>query len=273
MKLTRIISGGQTGADQGALDAAIKMGLPHGGWIPKGQLTEDGPLPPHYNLKEMPTKSYPKRTEQNIIDSDGTVIISHGPLTGGSLLTQELARKHKKPTLHLDLDKTPIFLASSEILHWVKENEVAVLNVAGASASKDPGIHDEVMQIIQGLILLDLVKANYVGDVKLDEHLDDLPLPPKTVEAAVNQFINDLDLKDRVAIAKMSLDDLVNLHRTLDIYFQKAFGLGKGNTDLIQDCDRISREPVESETDASAVILGALHHRLRETHLPKVVEG
>ncbi len=84
--LKKIISGGQTGADQAALDAAIKLGIPHGGWIPKGRSTENGKLPDKYKLKEMPTKSYPNRTEQNVIDSDGTLIITHGKLTGGSNL-------------------------------------------------------------------------------------------------------------------------------------------------------------------------------------------
>ena len=73
-----IISGGQTGADRAALDVAIEHNFPHGGWIPKGRLTEDGPLPEKYLLKEMPTDSYPRRTEQNVIDSDGTLIISRG---------------------------------------------------------------------------------------------------------------------------------------------------------------------------------------------------
>ena len=112
MMLKKIISGGQTGADQAALDAAIKYNFPHGGWITKGRKTEDGRLPDNYKLEEMPTDSYPKRTEQNIIDSKGTVIISHGKLTGGSKLTQGLANKHNRPCLHIDLNETPAFIAS-----------------------------------------------------------------------------------------------------------------------------------------------------------------
>ena len=82
--ISKIISGGQTGADRAALDVAIKLSIPHGGWIPKGRKTEDGTLPDKYKLKEMTTASYPKRTEQNVIDSDGTLIIARGQLTGGS---------------------------------------------------------------------------------------------------------------------------------------------------------------------------------------------
>lgn len=89
--LKKIISGGQTGADVAGLDVAIKHGVPHGGAIPKGRLNEDGALPDRYNLQEMPTSSYPKRTEKNVVDSDGTVIFTHGELTGGSLLTKKKA--------------------------------------------------------------------------------------------------------------------------------------------------------------------------------------
>src|SRR5678816_2125621 len=96
MPLT-IISGGQTGADRAALDFALAHGLPHGGWCPKGRLAEDGTIPACYHLTEMPTSDYPARTAKNVQESDGTVIISLAPnLTGGSLLTLELARQHAK---------------------------------------------------------------------------------------------------------------------------------------------------------------------------------
>ncbi len=89
--IEKIISGGQTGAGQATLDAAITLGIPHGGWIPKGRLTEDGPLSDKYNLIEMPTESNPERTKKNIRDSNGTLILSRGRLTGGSEFTEEKA--------------------------------------------------------------------------------------------------------------------------------------------------------------------------------------
>jgi hypothetical protein len=92
--IKKIISGGQTGTDRAALDAAIKLSIPHGGWIPKGQKGEDGPLPAKYKSQEMPTASYPKRTEKNVIDSDGTLIISRGKPTGGSDYTRKMALKN-----------------------------------------------------------------------------------------------------------------------------------------------------------------------------------
>jgi len=272
--LKKIVSGGQTGADQAALDAAIKYNLPHGGWIPKGRKTEDGTLPDKYKLKEMPTDSYPKRTEQNIIDSDGTVIISHGKLTGGSKLTQELAKKHKIPCLYINLNETPAFLASSGINAWINKNNIEILNVAGSPASKDPQIYEDTLYIIQGLILLQLVNAQSganISDFDMNEYLEKLPAPPRTVDEAIDRVIEDLDLRDKVSIAKMHLEELAILHSSLHVYFKNAFGLWSGNTELLESCRAISKEPVRDENDATSVILGVLFKKLHETHTLKIV--
>ena len=226
--LKKIISGGQTGVDQAALDASIKYSLPHGGWIAKGRKTEAGTLPDKYKLQEMLTDSYSIRTKQNIIDSDGTVIISHGKLTGGSKLTENLAMKHKRPCLHIDLNRTPAFITASKINSWIVENKIETLNVAGPRASKEPEIHQDVMYIIEGVILLGLVKAKSdvdLTDCNKDDYSEKLPVPPKTVDEAVDRLISDLDLKDQAIIANMVLDDLINLHSNLFVYFTNAFGL------------------------------------------------
>ena len=99
----KIISGGQTGADRAALDFAIDHGIPHGGWVPKGRLAEDGPLDPKYRLRETDSEDHSIRTEKNVLDSDGTLILFYNELSGGSLLTLELARKHDRPVLTIDL--------------------------------------------------------------------------------------------------------------------------------------------------------------------------
>lgn len=141
----KIISGGQTGADQAALDAAIEMGIPHGGWIPKGRLTEAGPLPEHYNLQEMPTKDYLKRTKQNVLDSDGTVIFSHGDLTGGSKRTVDFAVQIGRPWLHIDLAKNSPEEAAGILNAWISMHKISVLNVAGSRANKDAKIYHRVV--------------------------------------------------------------------------------------------------------------------------------
>jgi hypothetical protein len=93
-------------ADRGGLDAAIYCKVPHGGWCPKGRLSEDGTIPDKYDLREMTNKDYLKRTEANVVDSDATVIFTYGLPTGGSLRTIDFARKHGKPYERFDLLRT-----------------------------------------------------------------------------------------------------------------------------------------------------------------------
>ncbi|MCP5104918.1 MAG: hypothetical protein GY950_16145, partial [bacterium] len=136
---------------QAGLDVAIELGIPHGGWIPKGRRTEAGILPAKYRLKEIPTASYPKRTEKNVIESDGTIIFSHGTLTSGSALTRRLAKKHHRPWLYVDLDKYNTSRAAWAVKDWLIEWDIKVLNVAGSSESKAPGIYEETKEILEGV--------------------------------------------------------------------------------------------------------------------------
>ena len=100
----KIISGGQTGVDRGALDAAMELGIPHGGWCPRGRTAEDGRIPDRYQLRETDSPDYSFRTEQNVLDSDATLILYRGRIAGGTELTLRLARQHGRPHLVVDLD-------------------------------------------------------------------------------------------------------------------------------------------------------------------------
>lgn len=149
--IKKIISGGQTGADRAALDFAILLGLPHGGWIPKGRKSESGVLPDKYRLNEMPTSSYSKRTEQNVLDSDGTLIVSHGRLIGGSALTKELAQRHGRACIHIDFNADDFIDAVNTVQSWVTRNGIETLNVAGPRASEDPEIYRRTMDILKAV--------------------------------------------------------------------------------------------------------------------------
>jgi hypothetical protein len=159
--IEKIVSGGQTGADRAALDAAIALGIAHGGWLPKGRMTEAGPLPETYALQEMPSAEYRDRTIQNVIDSDGTLIISRGALTGGSALTMKAARDHGKPCLHINLAAEAPFLAVSKAVDWIMAGCITTLNVAGPRASKDPRIYSDVKRIIEAIYYLNLTKETH----------------------------------------------------------------------------------------------------------------
>lgn len=136
----RIVSGGQTGVDRAALDAALELGFDCGGWCPQGRRAEDGAIDEAYPLTETPRRNYAQRTEWNVRDSDATLILSRElPLSGGTAFTLDAARKLHKPVLVADPGPDETETVSS----WLAENHVARLNVAGPRESQQPGIHGE----------------------------------------------------------------------------------------------------------------------------------
>ena len=262
--IKRIISGGQTGADRAALDFAIKMDLPHGGWVPKGRLAEDGPIPARYNLKEMPTKNFPKRTERNVKKADGTLIVSHGKPTLGSDLTRKMAIKHNKPNLHIDLNETSIFEAAEQIIQWVMENRIEVLNIAGSKASKDPKIYRAVFELLETVYYIAISEENVVAMRGIGM--------PKTVNDAIMRLIANMPLKFKVDLSKMDEGELTNLHFTFGVFIRNQFGLWSGNEDLLNDCRQMSGITFMNPDDAAAFIIGELWKRLSKKHKLRVVK-
>ncbi len=147
------MSGAQTGADRAALDVALALGIPCGGWVPAGRLDELGIIPAEYpGLVEADSPNPGRRTFLNVRDSDGTIIVSHGPLTGGSLQTQLFADELDRPYLHLDLSKVDLRPAIREARRWIEARGVRVLNVAGPRASKDPSIYENTRELLTAIL-------------------------------------------------------------------------------------------------------------------------
>jgi hypothetical protein len=270
--IKKIISGGQTGADRAALDVAMRLSIPHGGWIPKGRIAEDGTLPEEYQLKEMPTASYPKRIEQNVKDSDGTLIISRGKPTGESDYTQKMALKNKKHLLHIDLNLTTSFDAASLIVSWLKLHRIKILNVAGPRSSKDPNIYVDVFRILEWAFkIYRMEEISPAEKVELDKIKQSKSLP-KTVKEAVNRLISELSLKDNTTIANMAEAELSSFHRTLGEYISNEFGLWTDNKDLMASCRFIAKRDKIREDEASSIIIRELWKKLRETHKLRVIK-
>lgn len=152
--ITKIVSGGQTGADRAAFDFALENQIECGGYVPKGRRAEDGTIPDNYpNLIETSKRDYSERTELNIINSDATIIISHGKLTGGSMLTRRLAKKHKKPCLHIDLLELNQLDAKLKAKEFIKISKCKTLNVAGSRASTDAKIYQKTKEFLTNLFV------------------------------------------------------------------------------------------------------------------------
>ncbi len=135
--IARVVSGGQTGVDRGALDAALKLGIDCGGWCPKDRRAEDGVIPKRYPLTETDSADYRVRTQRNVVDSDGTLILVIGRLTGGTALTQKLALAEGKPCRVVNLESP---LSARQLRDWIRDNGIETLNVAGPRESQRPGI-------------------------------------------------------------------------------------------------------------------------------------
>jgi len=143
MALEKVISGGQTGVDRAALDAAIECNVPHGGWCPKGRIAHDGPIPLRYNLQETTSKAYPPRTALNIRDADGTLILHDGSFSRGTRLTMRLAKD--KPNLVIRFDE---WLMLAKICDWILAYDIRVLNVAGPSEKESNVIYKKARYIL-----------------------------------------------------------------------------------------------------------------------------
>jgi hypothetical protein len=149
--LRQVVSGGQTGVDRAALDAALEAGIPCGGWCPKGRTAEDGRLPSRYPLRETPSDSYAQRTEWNVRDSDGTLILTRGAVEGGTALTEKCSGKLGRPCLVIDLAEEP---APDRISKWLRECKISVLNVAGPRESGCLGIYREALDFLSHVFRL-----------------------------------------------------------------------------------------------------------------------
>jgi len=148
--LQKIVSGGQTGADRAALEAALELGLECGGWVARGRRAEDGAIPPRYvGLVETREHSYAGRTRLNVRDSDATLIVSFGTPHGGTALTREVAEELGRPLLVLDLEALSQAEAEQRLLAWLEDIAPHVLNVAGPRASGEPRIFEATRALLR----------------------------------------------------------------------------------------------------------------------------
>jgi len=154
MKISKIVSGAQTGAERGGLDAAISLNLPYGGWVPKGRRAEDGIIPDSYeNLRETDTHAYLARTEANVADSDASLVMACGLPTGGPTRTCSLAEKHGRPHLVVNLaaDRKAVI---TTIVDWLSSLPMpeGVLNIAGSREDKVPGMQSATQAVMSAVI-------------------------------------------------------------------------------------------------------------------------
>jgi hypothetical protein len=168
--IKKIISGGQPGVERAALDAAIKLNIPHSGWTYKTRRTDDGILPDKYSVKESADVSFSDRIEKNVLAADAAAILTHGSLTIGLKVVKDYAEKHKRPYLHVDLNENPLNLASALIRKWMINNQLKAIYFTGSKSTGGPNINQEVIQIIEGICRMESEQEELPGFPEKDNH-------------------------------------------------------------------------------------------------------
>ena len=185
----KIISGGQTGVDRAALDAALSLGVPAGGWCPEGRLDECGIIPPHYPLQELPGSGYMERTARNVSDADGTAIFHPGSLQGGTKATADFCTEKRKPCLSIDATAVSPADAAEQLRAFVQTNRIEVLNVAGPRASQWPQGHAFTIETLRRFLHpnasgVEAPKLSFVVPAHNEEH--ELPETLRAIRRAVD---------------------------------------------------------------------------------------
>jgi hypothetical protein len=151
--LKRIVSGGQTGVDRGALDAALAAGFECGGWAPGDRMAEDGIIPDWYPLTILPNGNNRQRTRLNVVDSDGTVVLYDGSLSGGTRLTRDLCVLLDRPCILISARETPDPVAAvAAVIKFIEDNDMGALNVAGPRASRWADGYRFAWDVVSGVI-------------------------------------------------------------------------------------------------------------------------
>lgn len=241
--LKKIISDGYTRADQAALDAAIHIGIPHGGWISRGRKTDSGVLAEKYNLKELESVGLTQIKKQNVIESDGTLILFNRKPCIHAEYSNKHAGKFKLPCLSIDLSETPEFNASVIIADWLLDNRIQVLNVVGSNIGKDPGFDSKIVDIIESVYYLCITRY------PLADASDS-----SMVEKVVNEIISEMSLKEKSSIAKMNEDTIDSLASVFRPHIKNKIGV----------------EP-EDENEYS-LIIRTLWEKLQSTHKLRIVK-
>ncbi|MGD2271689.1 MAG: putative molybdenum carrier protein [Desulfobacterales bacterium] len=273
--IKKIISGGQSGVERAALDLAIKLDIPHGGWITRGRLTQDGVLPDTYKLNELPSASHSEQIAKNVMQADGTVIFTRGWPPDLKRTIIDLVETLKHPYLIVDLDQSRSLKAATQLAAWIQEQGIEILHVTGSRTSRDPGSYQDAINLLEGIVYLSLIRrrpAGFIRTPKSRYKVSANDAPPQTVNEAVNRLADQLSLRDKITLANMTAEELVSLQKTLGRHIREKFGLFTGNQELMHSCRFVSKKDVATESEASAVIIERLWNQLKKTHKLRVIK-
>jgi hypothetical protein len=253
------------------MDVAVKLGLNCGGWVPKGQPNPTAA----YRLKENDSPAVNDAVERNVIDSDGTLLITLGRKNDPIKYAIQMTLKHQRQLLHLDLREYPIFEAGSMISSWVAVQFIHTVYVTGPTSAEEEKLYQQTQKVLETAIYLGMVKSGAhpkTSGGQVDVSSKRQAQYPRTVAQALEQLKAVLPLKDRILMANMQAHEIEHLHSGLSEYIKQNFGLYAGNTPLLQACAQAGQIIRPLPDEAAAVILRALWKDLQATHKLRIIK-
>lgn len=269
--IRKIVSNGRPGVARGALDAALTLDIPHGGWMLSGDPAVENPLPEKYHLQEMKTNSLTKCMERNVKDADGTLILTFtDDMPDDAASARKSADKHHSPWLQINLARTNEFEAAQSIHEWVKDRKIHVIHVVGATRGEPQKKANKITAgLLEAVYYLGLIENNMTAATKAAAPGN--KKPPKSLNEIVRRISNEMTLKDRVIVANLQESQLELLQQTLGRYIiTQLEHWQKNNPDVFSISDL--GEGTSDVEEISATIMQKLWVRLRETHRLRIVK-
>ncbi|MCG6912122.1 MAG: putative molybdenum carrier protein [Deltaproteobacteria bacterium] len=266
--IRKIISGGRTDPERGALDAALKYGVPHAGWIHYIRGEERKKLLETYHLTVIPALDPRAAVRQNVEHTDGTLILTTGKPRENADYARHLTLKRGMQLLGIDMRQYAPIEAGSLIVSWLKLNHVSRVYVTGSDDETRGRSYNLSRKIMEAAIILGYTRMNAVParNSQPRQGPGGAKAWPATVEDAVKRLIDELFLRDKNRISTMEPPDLDELHPTLGRYIRENYGLLSGNHELLKSCMRTTQASEIVPDEASAIIIKELWQELQQTH-------
>jgi hypothetical protein len=263
--LEKILSSGRSGAERAALDLALELGLSCGGTFPAEAAAE---RPPIDELTPLSGADADACLEQNVVESDGTLMITFGRLCGDTDLARRLSLRHGRQLLHIDAAKTELSAAAELIRSWIEVYGITVLHVTGVDEEKSTALYAAAASIL-AFAIEPLQRRIGAGGRNRP------PVPggrPATLQQAVNRIESEMTLREKAIFANTEGGAANRLFLPLVQTVVARFGLAGGNRLLLGSCRAAGKQPEMGPEEAALLILDALWKSLRKAYRIRVVK-
>lgn len=273
--IRKIISSADRGVEMAAMDLALRLGITCSGWSPRYAHSNPMDFQKKYGLRTTSEIGYKLSVEKNIQDANGLLLLTRGEKIPKAQYAVQMALKHHKQLLHVDLHQYTQFEAASLVSSWLKMQKLNNLYITGTNAEEDRAIYLDTQKILETAFYLDFVKSGLTPDsrdLKLKSPGQQTKDHPQTVAEAVARLKSELTLKDRTLVANMQPNALDRLIDNLGEYIKQTYGLYTGNEGLIRSCAQTGNLKNPLPDEACHVILRALWRDLKNTHKLRIVK-